>query len=120
MQETQVQSLGREDPLDREMATHSGILACEIPWTEGPGRLQSMGSKESDTTYPVNNSHLNGYGWYLIAVLTCSPLLILKLGCFCCCCMWFFIYAEYYIRYMICKCVFPFCGLPLHSVDSIL
>ena len=50
MQETQVQSLGWEDPLEKEMATHSGILACEIPWTEGPGGLQSMGSKESDTT----------------------------------------------------------------------
>ena len=50
MQETQVQSLGWEDPLEKEMATYSGILACEIPWTEGPGGLQSMGSKESDTT----------------------------------------------------------------------
>ena len=44
MQETQVQSLGREDPLEKEMATHSSILAWEIPWTEEPGRLQSMGS----------------------------------------------------------------------------
>ena len=43
MQETQVQSLGREDPLEKEMATHSGILAWKIPWTEEPGRLQSMG-----------------------------------------------------------------------------
>ena len=42
MQETQVSSLGREDPLEREMATHSSILACEIPWTEAFGRLQSM------------------------------------------------------------------------------
>ena len=43
MQETQVQSLGREDPLEEEMATHSSILAWEISWTEKPGRLQSMG-----------------------------------------------------------------------------
>ena len=43
MQETQVQSLGREDPLEKEMATHSSILAWKIPWTEEPGRLQSMG-----------------------------------------------------------------------------
>ena len=38
-----VRYLGREDPLDKEMVTHSSILACEIPWTEEPGRLQSMG-----------------------------------------------------------------------------
>ena len=43
MQETQVQSLGREDPLEKEMATHSGILAWRVPQTEEPGRLQSMG-----------------------------------------------------------------------------
>ena len=43
MQETGVQSLGREDPLEKEMATHSGILAWRIPWTEEPGGLQSMG-----------------------------------------------------------------------------
>ena len=49
-QETQVQSLGQEDPLEKEMATHSSILAQRIPWTEEPGRIQSMGSQESDTT----------------------------------------------------------------------
>ena len=43
MQETQVQSLGREDPLEKEMATHSSTLAWRIPWTEEPGGLQSMG-----------------------------------------------------------------------------
>ena len=42
MQETQVQSLGQENPLEEEMATHFRILAWEIPWTEEPGRLQSM------------------------------------------------------------------------------
>ena len=45
MWETQVQSLGREDPLEKEMATHSSILTWKIPWTEEPGRLQSMGSQ---------------------------------------------------------------------------
>ena len=45
MRETQVQSLGREDLLKKEMATHSNILAWKIPWTEDPGRLQSMGSQ---------------------------------------------------------------------------
>ena len=44
MQETQVQSLGWEDPLEREMTTHSSILAWKTPWTEKPGGLQSMGS----------------------------------------------------------------------------
>ena len=45
MQETQVQSLGQEDPLEKEMATHSSVLAWRIPWTEEPGGLQSMGSQ---------------------------------------------------------------------------
>ena len=46
MRETWVQSLGWEDPLDEGMATHSSILAWEIPWTEEPGGLQSMGSQK--------------------------------------------------------------------------
>ena len=46
----QVGSLGQEDPLEKEMATHSSILAWKIPWTEEPGGLQSMGCKELDTT----------------------------------------------------------------------
>ena len=45
MQETWIQSLGREDPLEEDMATHSIILAWRIPWTEEPGGLQSMGSQ---------------------------------------------------------------------------
>ena len=49
-QETQVQSLGQEDPLEKEMATHSNILAWEIPWTEEPDGLQSMGRKELGRT----------------------------------------------------------------------
>ena len=43
MQETQVQTLGREDPLEKEMAIHSRTLAWKMPWTEEPDRLQSMG-----------------------------------------------------------------------------
>ena len=45
MQETHVRSLGREDPLEKETATNSSILAWRIPWIEEPGRLQSMGSQ---------------------------------------------------------------------------
>ena len=48
--ETWVRSLGREDPLEKEMATHSSILAWRIPWMEELGGLQSTGHKESDTT----------------------------------------------------------------------
>ena len=51
MQETRVQSLGQEDLLEKEMATHSSILAWRIPWTEEPGSYYSpWGRKESDTT----------------------------------------------------------------------
>ena len=50
MQETWVQPLGQEDPLEKGMATHSSVLAWRIPWIEEPGRLQSMGHKELDTT----------------------------------------------------------------------
>ena len=51
MQETQVRSLGQEDPLEKEMATHSCILAWETPWTKEPGGVQSCGDQEeSDST----------------------------------------------------------------------
>ena len=48
MQETRVQFLGQEDPLEKEMTIHSSILAWKIPWTEEPGRLQSTGLQELD------------------------------------------------------------------------
>ena len=48
MQETRIQSLGQEDPLEKGMATHCNILAWRVPWTEEPGRLQSMGSDNHD------------------------------------------------------------------------
>ena len=50
MWETRVRFLGREDPLEKEMAINSSTLAWKIPWMEEPDRLQSMGSKESDMT----------------------------------------------------------------------
>ena len=50
MWETQVQSLGQEDPLEKGMAIHSSVFVWRIPWTEEPGGLQSWGCKESDTT----------------------------------------------------------------------
>jgi len=59
-QETQVQSLGQEDPLEKEMATHSSILAWRIPWTEEPGGLQSKRLQKSWTKQHLNknnNSH---------------------------------------------------------------
>ena len=49
--QTRVQSLDEEDPLEKEMAKQSNILAWEISWTEEPGKLHSMGSQESDMTY---------------------------------------------------------------------
>ena len=60
MQETRVQFPGREDSLEKEMATHLSILAWEIPWTEEPDGLQSMGSqKELDTTEQLNSNIVN-------------------------------------------------------------
>ena len=55
MQETQVQSLGQEDPVEKEMATHSSILAWEIPWTEEPGGLKSMDLKEPNMTQRLHH-----------------------------------------------------------------
>ena len=50
VQETWVRSLGQENPLEKEMATHSSVLAWRIPWMEKPGRLRSTGRRELDTT----------------------------------------------------------------------
>ena len=62
MQETRVRSLGWEDPLKKEMATHSSILAWRIPWTEEPGGLQSIGSQELDTTEQLSvHKHLHAH-----------------------------------------------------------
>ena len=60
IQETQVQSLGREDSLEKGMAIHSSILAWRIPWTEEPGGLQSMGSQKSPyVTIPTYSSYIS-------------------------------------------------------------
>ena len=61
MQETQVRFLGGEDPLEKEMATHSSILAWRISWMEEPGQLRSMGLQELDTTewLSTHSTHLN-------------------------------------------------------------
>ena len=61
MWETWVRSLGQEDPLEKEMATQSSILAWRIPWTEEPDRLRSRGHKESDKTEATEHSHMQGY-----------------------------------------------------------
>ena len=57
MRKTQVRSLGWEDPLEKEMATHCSSLAWKIPWTEEPGGLQSMGSQKSRTGLSDFTSH---------------------------------------------------------------
>ena len=82
MRETRVQSLGQEDLLEKKMATHSSILAWKIPWTEEPGRLQSMGVTKSQTRlinftslHSINNIH---------SVLVCV-----------CVCIYIYIYTQY-------------------------
>ena len=59
MRETQVQSLDQEDPLEKEMATHSSILAWEIPWTEELGGLQTMGSQNKHDLATKQESAIN-------------------------------------------------------------
>ena len=61
MKERWVWSLGLEDPLEKEMATHSSIRAWEIPWTEEPGKLQSMGLQELDMAKWLNHHHYHVY-----------------------------------------------------------
>ena len=74
--ETRVQSLGQDDLLEEEMAIHSNILAWEIPWTEEPGGLQSMGLQRvrHDLATKTTNSHLSG-GLSLVSCdsITLSP-----------------------------------------------
>ena len=70
MQETWVQFPGWENPLEKGMATHSGILAWRIPWTEETGGLQSMGSQEWDTTQQLNNNN-KALGVYIFHPLVC-------------------------------------------------
>ena len=58
MWETQVRSLGQEDPLEEEMATHSSILAWRIPWTEKPGRLRPMGLQRVRHDRVIKHTHM--------------------------------------------------------------
>ena len=76
MQETQVQSLDQEDPLEKEMATHSSVLAWRISWTEEPGWLQSTGHTESDITERFSmHACTVDVKWYLIMILICISLI---------------------------------------------
>ena len=79
LQEIQVQFLGWEDPLEEGTVTHSSVLAQRIPWTEEPGRLQSIGSKESDmteVTEPASNKiELNSLIYHLFFCASCLYML---------------------------------------------
>ena len=70
MKETQVRSLSQEDPLEKEMATHSSILGWEIPWTEEPGRVQSMGSQTvgHDSATKQERPSLHAFTWSFLCV----------------------------------------------------
>ena len=72
MQETWVRFMGREDPLEKEMATHSNILAWRLPWTEEPGGLQSMGLQEWDNdlaTKPLPYRYASSTPYYVQATV---------------------------------------------------
>ena len=77
MRETRVQSLGWEDLLEKEMATHSSILAWEIPWMEDPGRLQSMGSQRVRHDWATSLHFIRSRPWYKGSPLErfCTPFL---------------------------------------------
>ena len=79
MWETWVQSLGQEDPLEKEMATHSSILVWKIPWTEELGGLESTGRKESDTTERLH-FHFPGIAFPQSGLLSQVSSLRLPLG----------------------------------------
>ena len=68
MQETQTWSLGQEDPLEKEMATHSGTLAWKIPWTEEPGRLQSMALQK------VRHNWATSLSFFLVFIHSWPPV----------------------------------------------
>ena len=73
MRETWVGSLSQEDPLEKEMATHSSTLAWTIPWTEEPGGLQSTGSQRVGHNTPtLSNSHVKVY--FLLGILVHYPI----------------------------------------------
>ena len=86
MWETQVQSLGQKIPLEKGMATHSSILAQRIPWTEEPGRLHSMGSKELDKTEQLTLSLFKvrvitefsaTFSWNILIILITTIIIVI-------------------------------------------
>ena len=80
VQETWVQSLRQEDPLEKEMATHSSTLAWKIPWTEEPGRLQSMGLQRVEHDWATSRSVLRIFPlfcpWSIYLCLSVTPLIV--------------------------------------------
>ena len=66
MQETRVRSLGREDPLEKEMAIHSSTIAWKIPWTEELGRLQSMGSQRAGHNLATEHKTYLYFDWMFV------------------------------------------------------
>ena len=77
MQEMQVQSLGQEDPLEEEMATHSSVLAWEIPGTEEPGWAAAHGVAESDTTEPAQAFGSQSYNEPCLRHIKCKHFFVL-------------------------------------------
>ena len=71
MRETRVQSLGQEDLLEKEMATHSSTLAWRIPWTEEPGSYSPWGHKESDTTEPSMGLNITHKCYFYQSLIPC-------------------------------------------------
>ena len=71
MQETRVVSLGWKDPLEKEMATHSSLLAWKIPWTEEPGRLQAIGSQRTGHDLAHTHTHTHTCVYTCIHVYAC-------------------------------------------------
>ena len=80
LQETQVGSLGQEDPLEKSMATHSSILAWRIPWTEKPGGLQSVGSQSWTRLKQLGNGNSSSYNSRRFASLSlCYEQLVVSI-----------------------------------------
>ena len=80
MQRTRVQSLDQENPLEKEMATHSSILAWRIPWTEEPGGLQSMGLQRVRHNWTTSLSFLSDIGNFVIHFVSLLALSVRKIS----------------------------------------
>ena len=112
MQETWVWFLGREDPLEKEMATHFSTLAWKIPWSEEPGGLQSMGSQESDMTEQLStvhthrHRHTHTHTWVCVCVCVYKMYLsrYTHICVYMCVCV--YIYIMYLSRYLVPKRVY--------------